>query len=470
MLLDRDRRLLGDDLPTSLDLLHEREFARAALFARAGSRMTLSFCAWDASSARASAPSPILLRVLRASRRDPTLSVRDLDAALGRVVCSVPAGSRAAIDADDAWMAAIGEGGRLSASTELVSDGFPALRAGLAARLALDGPPGAHHGVVAPRPDLHDPRRNPSLVVSASRLQELGRCPLSYLHTSVLEIRPPDDPELDPDRWLNPLQAGDLLHRVYDTTLREAKSRGIPAADEAFESLALDALTRSIQRALAEVPVPGEGALARQTSALRSDVRSFVRMVRKRGAPWVALELKFGLAGEEPALVEIPGGTLRLRGAIDRIDEDLRGLTVIDYKTGVVRDFADTATFHGGRRLQHGLYTIVAESRLNARVVSGEFHFPTMRGQNEVMPFDRLRLEGVRELLGILLDGVAAGAFLPTDDADDCRFCNFAEVCRAHETGFGGIASPLAEWSEEQANAALWPSFMHFKRARTFER
>jgi ATP-dependent helicase/nuclease subunit B len=432
--------------------------------------VTLSYCAWDASSARASSPSPVLLRALRASRRDPTLSFRDLDTALGRVVCSVPAGRRAAIDGDDAWMAAIGYGGTLHASTELVAQGFPALQKGLAARHALSGPPGPHHGVVAPRPDLHDPRRNLSLVVSASRLQELGRCPLRYLHSSVLEIRAPDDPELDPDRWLNPLQAGELLHRVYDTTLREAKSRMIPAADDAFESLALDALARSIDRARTEVPVPGEGALLRQTSALRGDVRSFVRMIRKRGAPWVKLELRFGLAGEEPAVVEVPGGVLRLRGAIDRIDEDLHGLTVIDYKTGVAREFADTGTFHGGRRLQHALYALVAEARLRTPVVKGEFHFPTMRGQNDVMPFGRLALEGVRDLLGTMLDGVAAGAFVPTDDADDCRYCDFAEVCRAGDAGFGKVTSPLAAWSEEQANAALWPAFMHFKRARTFER
>jgi hypothetical protein len=245
----------------------------------------------------------------------------------------------------------------------------------------------------------------------------------------VLEIRPPDDPELDPDRWLNPLQAGDLLHRVFEATLREAKGRMIPAADEAFEALAMDALARGIERMRADVPVPGEGALLRQTSSLRGDVRSFVRMVRRRGAPWVALELRFGLGGEEPALVEVPGGELRLRGAIDRIDEDLHGLTVIDYKTGVPRDF------------------FVAESRLNAPVMKGEFHFPTMRGQNDVMQFGRLELESVRELLGTLLDGVAAGAFIPTDDAGDCRYCDF-----------------------EYRNAAVWPAFSQLKRARTFER
>jgi hypothetical protein len=143
---------------------------------------------------------------------------------------------------------------------------------------------------------------------------------------------------------------------------------------------------------------------------------------------------------------------------------------VIDYKTGAPYDFAGTGTFHGGRRLQHALYALVAEDRLRTQVVTGEFHFPTMRGQNEVMRFDRLRLAGVSELLGIMLDGVAAGAFVPTDEPDDCRYCDFAEICRAGEAGYGKTSSPLAAWSKEHTHAALWPAFEALKRARTFER
>jgi len=470
MLLDGDRRVLGDDLPTSLDLLREREFRSAALFARLKGTVTMSYCGWEAESARTSAPAPIMLQALRMARRDPALSFADLERELGRVVCAVPAAKRAAIDGDDVWMAAIAANGALGSGGRLVTDAFPMLAKGLEAQLTRSGSPGAHQGVVSARPELYDPRRNPALVVSASRLQELGRCPLSYLHSSVLEIRPPDDPELDPDRWLDALRSGDLLHRVYDASLREAANRGVEPAEDAFESLALDVLAGAIERMRAEVPVPGEGALLRQTNTLRNDVRSFVRMVRRRGASWIALELKFGLAGEEPALIDVPGGTLRLRGAVDRVDEDLSGLTVIDYKTGAPRDFAGTGTFHGGRRLQHALYALVAEARLRASVVTGEFHFPTMRGQNEVMQFDRLRLEGVRELLGIMLDGVAEGAFVPTDDPDDCKFCDFAEVCRAHDVGFGKTRSPLAAWSAEHTHAALWPAFVPLKRARTFER
>jgi hypothetical protein len=92
-----------------------------------------------------------------------------------------------------------------------------------------------------------------------------------------------------------------------------------------------------------------------------------------------------------------------------------------------------------------------------------------MRGQNEVMTFDRLRLAGVHELLGIMLDGVAAGAFVPTDEPDDCAFCDFAEVCRTRVAGHGKVLSPLAAWSAEHTHAAVWPAFAHLKRVRTFE-
>ena len=469
LLLDGDRRVLSEELPTSLELLREGQFEFAALFARLRGTVTLSYSAWDAREARSVAPSPLLLQVLRLARRAPSLTFVDLEAALGRVVCAVPGAGRSVLDVDDAWMAELGKGEVLRSGVERVASAFPRLGAGVAARVAREGPPGAHHGVVEARSDLLDPRRNASLVVSASRLQALGTCPLRYLHEAVLGLHPPDDPELDPDRWLDALRTGSLLHDVYRATLREAKQLGVTMTDSAFEALALAALERGIERMRGEMPVPGEGALQRQSASLRSDVRSFVRMARERGAPWIALELPFGLGDDEPVVIEVTGGTLRLRGAIDRVDEDLHGLHVIDYKTGMPRDFAGSGTFGGGRRLQLALYALVAEARLGGRVVSGEYHYPTIRGQNEVHPFDRLRMAGVHSLLGLMLDGLASGHFVPTDSADDCRFCNFADICRAQETGYGKTASPLAEWSAGQTNAALWPAFSSLKRVRTFE-
>jgi len=324
--------------------------------------------------------------------------------------------------------------------------------------------------VIDARPQELDPRKNPSLVVSASRLEDLGTCPLRYLHRSVMRIYPPDDPELDPDRWLNPLHRGGLLHEVFETSLREARGRKLKMEEPGFEALAVETLGSCVERLRAEVPVPGEGALRRELVALEEDVRSFVRMVRQQGAPWVALELDFGLGDDDPVLLDLEQGQLRLRGAIDRVDENLEGVHVVDYKTGVARGLdAGSGTFDGGRRLQHALYAHAAEQRLGGTVVSGGYHYPTRRGENQAFVYDRPRLAGVAALLDLMLDMLASGSFVPTDRADDCRFCDYADVCRTRQERFGKVVSPLAEWSEQHLNTGLLPAFAQLKRVRTFE-
>ena len=469
MLLDADRRILREDLPTSTELHRERAFRFAALFARLRGSVTLSYASWDATQARALGPSPLLLQALRLARLDPALTYADLEAMLGRVVSVIPPAESPALDGDDVWMTELGQGEVLRAGTHAVARAFPRLAAGLAARRAADERPGPERGVLSPRPEVFDPRRNGSLVVSASRLEALGTCPLRYLQSVVLTVRPPDDPELDPDRWLDPLRRGALLHNVFEETLREVRARGLTLDDSRVEDLSMDALARAVTHMRAEMPVPGEGALQRERAALENDVRSFVRMVRQEGAPWIALELRFGLGEDEPVVVETPGGPLRLRGAIDRIDEDLNGLRVIDYKTGVARELAGTGTFHGGRRLQHAIYAHVAEQRLGGSVSLSGYHFPTIRGQNQQLMFPRLPLAGIGSLLDRMLDGIAAGSFVPTERAEDCKFCDFTAVCRVRESGYGKVHSALADWSEEHLNAGLWPAFAHLKRVRKFE-
>ena len=469
VLHDGDRRVLGGELPTSAELHRERAFRFASLFARLRGPMTMSYAAWDASQARTLGPSPLLLQALRLARSAPDLTYDDLDAELGRVTSAIPPAGRPPLDGDDVWMAELGRGEILRFGTDEVARAFPRLGAGLLARRAAEERPGAERGVLSPRPELFDPRRNPSLVVSASRLEALGTCPLRYLHGVVLGIRPPDDPELDPDRWLDPLRRGALLHRVYEETLREVRARALQMEDPEVDRLSTAALSRAVELMRAEMPVPGEGALHRERAALEKDVRSFVRMIRGLGAPWIALELEFGLGDDEPVVIETEGGALRLRGAIDRIDEDLEGLSVVDYKTGAPRELAGTRTFHGGRRLQAAIYAHVAEQRLGGAVRRAGYHFPTIRGENREVMFDRLALAGITSLLDRMLDGVAAGGFVPTDKAEDCRFCDFAAICRVQQLGYGKVRSSLADWSEEHLNAGLWPAFSHLKRVRKFE-
>lgn len=471
VLLDSDRRILGDSLPTSTEGLRERVFGFAALMARLRGPIVMSYRAWSAMEARSVGPSPVLLQALRLRAGDARLTFRDLHETLGRVVCAVPAVGRPSLDSDDVWLAKLGAGEVMRRGVDAIRAAFPRLDAGLLAKVERElGDPGRVHGIIGPRPDELDPRRNLSIVLSASRLEGLGACPLKYLQSTVLRIRPPDDPELDPDSWLDPLRRGGLLHTVFEGVLRSARESGIKHGDPAFEVLALEILDESVRRLRGEVPVPGEGTLIREAAALREDVRSFVRMVRQLGAPWVRLEFGFGLAEDEPVELDLPKGPLRLRGAIDRVDDPgIEGVRVVDYKTGVPRGFGGSGVFDGGRRLQHALYAHAVESRLGGQVVAGEYHFPTRRGENQAHRFDRIVLAGVRDLLGHMLDGVAGGNFVPTDNPDDCRFCDFAEICRVRRGEFGKVDAPLADWSKQHFNTGLQPAFASLKLTRTFE-
>jgi len=167
-------------------------------------------------------------------------------------------------------------------------------------------------------------------------------------------------------------------------------------------------------------------------------------------------------------LMSMNSGTVGIR-ASSTCELVLEGVRVVDYKTGAPRDFAATGTFFGGRRLQHALYAHAAEQRLGCSVTLAGYHYPTMRGQNSAFMFHRLSLAGATTLIDHMLDGVAEGSFVPTDRADDCKFCDFRPVCRVRETGYGNVISPLADWSEEHLNAGVWPAFKHLKLARKFE-
>ena len=454
LLLDAQRRALdGDALPTSADRMDATRFALAAALARMRGRVTLSFSAWDPVEARAIAPSSVMLQAFRMARGRPAATFEDLADALGDAASPVP--RTAAIDEADLWFDALDRDGILLDGTAAVRDAFPSLAAGSDALAALAGEDAtAHHGLVRPRPEL-DPRDNEDVILSASGLEDLGTCGLRYFYKYALRVRPHDDPELDPDRWLDPLHRGSLLHSVYERTLREARERGIEAGDPAFEAHALAVLDEEAGRFRHILPPPGEAVMARELVALREDVRSFVDMVEGLDDRWEALELKFGLGDRPAAVVPLRGGRVRIRGAIDRVDrEPDGGMVVVDYKTGGTgrHERSKKGLFHGGRRLQNVVYTAVAEATMEGRVERMEYHFPTRGGQNEVIGYTRDETRRGLGLLDRLLGMAAAGRFLPTPDGDDCKFCDYQPVCRHRFEGWSG-ETPLADWAKSRFGA-----------------
>ncbi|HUP00174.1 MAG TPA: PD-(D/E)XK nuclease family protein, partial [Gemmatimonadota bacterium] len=341
--------------------------------------------------------------------------------------------------------------GILRAGTGAVRGAYPGLDAGLAAREARFSPGlTAHDGRIEPRPELLDPRVS-GRVVSNSILEGLAACPLSYFYSKVLRVRPPDDPELDPAVWLNAAERGSLLHDVYEHALRRAREREIEPADDAFEAVALEVLAEQVDRWRGKVPAPSEVVVSHEVDALRADARSFARHVREDEGTWIDLESVFGYGrGQDPVTLEIAGGELRVCGRMDRIDERKDGrLEIVDYKSGSTFSYsARFGTWHGGRHLQHLLYTRVAAILYGKPVAGMTYHFPSVRGQNQRIPYGVERLAEGERVLEALCDLIARGLFVASDEADDCKWCDHRKICRVEIDDWNAITSPPADWAK----------------------
>jgi hypothetical protein len=454
LLVDDDRHRLNTGqavgaLPTSADRIAERRYALAELLARLRGQVTLSYGAWEAAEARTLPPAAEMLQAFRLRERDPSADYDRMHAGLGEIASAVPRGG-AHLDDADVWLAALEDGGVMRDGRQAVETAYADLgrgaRAGELAKVRSLGP---YQGAIAVRP-IFDPRGNPDVVVSSTRLERLGVCPRRYLLRDVLRVRPPDDPDLEPDRWLSPRDRGSLLHTVFERALQCARDAGTTLDDADFLDGALLVLDDELAVWRDRLPPAGDAVYAVEADRLRDDVRAFVRIVRRDRPDWLALERTFGRDGEPAVPVRLAGGTIRMAGAIDRIDRtDEGGLVIIDYKTGGTYGYQrSTGIYHGGRRLQHVLYAAIATQLYGASVVRAEYHFPTVKGGADRATYTADELSKGLGVVDSLLDIAASGHFHATEDSNDCRFCDYAAVCRVRLEG-SRVVSPAAKWVNE---------------------
>ncbi len=472
LLLDRERWHLGrGELPLARDRTTEARFNFAQLIARLRGTLTLSYSRWDPAEARELAPAPELLQALRLREGDRTLSFEDLEAHLGASESRLPRAELATdVDAGDVWLRTLASAdGRLLDGLEAVGHAYPRLGLGMAAAEGLRSDLASVHtgflGTPSPPLSYQDLSGH---TFSASGLGSLGACPRRFLFSYVLRAYPPDDPEFDAHRWLNPLERGSLLHSVYQHTLELARERGLDPKDEGFVALALSLVDDEGARKLWQVPAPSRAVHEWEMAALRDDARSFVEMIRSEPPPWIALEMPFGMT-DDPVAIDADGRPVQVRGYIDRLDDHGAELRVVDYKTGTDHGYGGkSGIYDGGRRVQHVIYTLAAAAVLDRTVSGMEYHFPTRRGENRVWPFETEELETGGLLVATLLEGVAAGDFPATDNAkNDCRFCDYGEVCGVRSGNWGQVSCRFADWTAR--NLKDLPELAPLRRVRNWE-
>ena len=459
------RAALGSEaLSTTTQRRDERAFLLANALASLRGRVTLSYATTRSADSGEAGPAPAMLRLRRLLDRDDSLSYADLRERLGAPVSAVPArvanGSEL-LDARDVWLDALSAGPILLDGEALVRECFHSLDTGIRARIEAGSPVLTQFtGMIPGAAEALDPRNRQDRPISPSALEKLAACPLSWFYHYGLGLRTPEDPEYDPDAWLDSAQRGTLLHEIFEQFVARFIDRrevlASPAAADEMAAIA-DAI---IERWRVEVPPPGDVVLEREVSELRRAASSFLEMERDAlatgdGGTWRYLEYAFG-TDERSALYSLTdGSSLAVKGRVDRIDEMTDGwFRVIDYKTGKpgkYRKIAKLGRFNGGRQLQAAIYAGVLQELLNGTVGRFEYRFPTERGQNQTVAYVSTELAEARPIVTQLLEHVRDGTFIATTSADDCKYCSARPICRVSEDDYGKPASPRAKWASDNA-------------------
>ncbi|MHB8835612.1 MAG: PD-(D/E)XK nuclease family protein [Candidatus Methylomirabilia bacterium] len=454
LLLDSERARLDPALPTAGRRLEETVQGFKSLLGRLRGRATLCWPCRDVVEDSERFPSQVVLDAFRLARAAPSAAQDELTRAAGTPASFAPENPARALDAGEWWLwrftgeETVANPGEILArrAPHLVRGSEAAARRNSAAFTPWDGR--------VPRAGAAlDPTSPTGKVLSSNGLETAGACPRKFFYRYALEIAPPEELVVDPERWLDPLLTGSLLHELFEEYVRTIAGTGWPADFARGRALILGLLEKKLAASLAAYPSPSPAAFASERELLVLAAETLVREEERHALETdsepVYVEASLGMPpGEhgtaldhpDPIPVVLPGGSaIRVRGRVDRIDSTgggAGGWAIWDYKTGSTWGYDRADPFPEGRKIQPYLYLRMVERRLRdtvgpqAAVRSFGYFFPGARGRGERIGWDAGRLAAGGEVLAGLCRIIATGAFAATTDADrDCRLCDYRGAC-----------------------------------------
>lgn len=313
---------------------------------------------------------------------------------------------------------------------------------------------------------LWDYRDNPELALSASGIEELGGCPFAWFMNYVLNCMPAeqiDTADQQQAAWLDALSRGKLLHEIYENFMLRA---GWPIK-ETQQALLEEVVDELAEKYRTIIPPASYSAFIFGKEAIKRDAFAFFQREYEAAATGsakpIGFELSFGLPlnpdvksqsgldQAEPVPFTLSSGSrVNLKGRLDRIDEDVDGIRIWDYKTGSARSYQPGGDRHDQALLQLAVYKyavskILADKGDKRKVAGSGLYFPTISGQGQRIVFDGTEEKDIIETrLDGLFDFLVKGSFTPDLF---CEECNALNICP-----YAGLTSESAlnQGEEEQ--------------------
>lgn len=450
VLLDRERTRLSPELSTSGARLRHKIDELAVTLSRLRGSVTLSWPCLDLADDRETFPSAVVLSVYRLISGRHDADLESLNNAIGPPVSFAPTTAEKALDESERWLWRLSDEG-IQGTNQIsnVEAFFPHLARGSAAQRQQSIGFGSFNGYVPQAGKDLNPFAAEGPVLSASALETAGRCLLAFFFRNGLQLYPPDELEIDPDRWIDAAQFGSLMHDVFRRFMEELSSAGRRPQFERDHHRLAKILHEAVQQWRTDVPPPNENAFRMQYWQLIRTSRYFLQAEEEfcqTSQPRffeVALGLESAAGGgpldeKEPMNVTLSNGrSIRTRGQIDRVDEtDADRYAVWDYKIGSAYGYDRVDPFRQGRRVQSVLYLRMIETALRrklgpkAMVERFGYFFPGIRAHGLRVDWDADTLSSGLGILERICTSIEKGAFVATDNLDDCRYCDHASICR----------------------------------------
>jgi len=458
LLLDGERAGLSSELALQRTRPAEQVWHLARLLAMASGRVTLLSCRRSLADGRERYPAA----VFQQAAQQMGIDEEDVE-----VIRALPEDVALALDDGEGLLAQY----PFVNDQTYIQEAFAGLTAGQKARSARGWEGVTRYdgwlGMETPELAITDKKG----VYSPSRLEMLARCPYRYFLNAVLGVRPLEEPEDDPTRWLDPLAFGSLLHRLFKDFMETVKERGEKPNKEKHAVLIRKLLKDQVEEKKETEPIIHQAAFRADEKRLEQAAQVFLAVESdQEHVDPVGFEVSFGfdesgdLSAEEPVTVELADDVkFRIRGKIDRVDEVEDGLAIWDYKTGSMSQYDERDLLKRGTHLQWALYAYALDVILKQKEKLGEvtesgYVFPGDREHGRKLSGAPPSLEDLANVLRPLFELVARGGFLHIQKARECTYCAYNRVCGEESVDHNGLEGIREAMGEDEAFAKILDS------------
>ncbi|MDD4896276.1 MAG: PD-(D/E)XK nuclease family protein [Atribacterota bacterium] len=418
-------------------------------------KIYLSFSCYDTTGQREQAPANLMLQLYRLQKKNIHLDYSVFYQSLSPVRNFIPQSNIEILDEGELFLYFTKKEKR---DLQLIfNQKYSSFQKGIQAdKIRREEGFNVFNGRININTSVVDPRQNRGIVLSASRLERIAYCPYLYLLVDILKIKPVEEMVYDPTTWLGPLERGSLLHQIYEkfyqVLLGNSKGKKIAPSFSQHWSLLEEIIEESLAEKRRYLAPPGELIYEAEKKEIVESCQVFLAEEEEnyKGQFPQYFELAFGtrdsqheILGKVKAIeLNLPdGGRISLQGKIDRVDLLPDGtFRIIDYKTGVSKDYRRRNPFRHGQQIQHALYAIALEKILAKKERNGQlkvsesgYYFPTMAGQGNLVLYKQDNREQVLEIIQILLNIVARGNFAMIQNPDELMCLDYKDILEQNE-------------------------------------